>query len=101
MAGSGTSGGRVRKRPDRVAGPGHDAPRRIPADVLLEGRRELIGTIAGPAAAGALPFILLVAAFLGGLAATALVYRIGMIFGPGSIPLMLLAASQSTPSLPR
>jgi hemin uptake protein HemP len=40
MAERGTSG--AQRRPERQAGPGQDVPRRIAADVLLEGRRELI-----------------------------------------------------------
>lgn len=49
------------------------------------------GAIAGAAASAALPLILPAAAFLGGLAATGLVYRIGAHYGSASIALMLLA----------
>jgi iron complex transport system permease protein len=49
------------------------------------------GAIAGRQAAAALPFILPVAAFVGGLLATILIYRIGARHGTASIPLMLLA----------
>ncbi len=43
MAERGSSGGGAPQgRPERHAGAGPDAPRRIPANVLLEGRRDLI-----------------------------------------------------------
>ena len=41
MTDRGSSGG-VQKRPVPHAGSGQDAPRRVAADVLLDGRRELI-----------------------------------------------------------
>ena len=49
------------------------------------------GAIAGRQAAAFLPFALPVAAFVGGLVATILIYRIGARHGSASIPLMLLA----------
>lgn len=49
------------------------------------------GAVAGRQAAAFLPYALPIAAFLGGLAATVLIYRIGARHGAASIPLMLLA----------
>jgi iron complex transport system permease protein len=49
------------------------------------------GALAGRHAAAVLPYLLPIAAFLGGLATTLLIYRIGARHGAASIPLMLLA----------
>jgi iron complex transport system permease protein len=49
------------------------------------------GAIAGRHAAAVLPYALPLAAFVGGLATTMIIYRIGARHGTASIPLMLLA----------
>lgn len=42
MADGEDPGGRMPRHPKRKAGPGQDAPRRISADALLDGWREVI-----------------------------------------------------------